>query len=936
MDFFTAFITLILFNPIAWAIIVGVIIVISDRRKKDSQRHSQSPDGIVHDEFGAQRLEALAEAAHSQSEKSILVRAAQALRFGLTFLPATPTKSSQVVTSKGVVNNSEPKPLVEDITHSVERSSTTPKEVSEPLAEKGLKALQNINILLYLGAFFVVIASGAFIGSTYGSLGDAAKVALLGLFTAVFYLGGLTLFVTTTRIRPAGVTFTAIGLLLAPLVGVAAQTLLFAGQNPGPVWLVTSIILVIMQAVAFLVIRKSYIAYYGALTTISLFQALTATTQAPVYWYGWAMLMTSMGYIFLAKFWHESEFGEPFRIVAQIFVPISVVISLLGFQEYGLWSIGVQLVITSLFYMLCAMLKDFDQSPEELNYIMLASILFPIGFGLTLWARDVPHLGVALTVMLIGVVYFIAEKLAPEVKHKPIYGVLSTLIVFIAPLIVWTEPQQMVWLAIAGGVLQAVHYFLTRFRPTFTALQTTILVLPLGIGYFLFTPAMRLEQIAMIMLAVAVVLAGLAQFVLLPKSIDLADEQDGFVIIGLALASVLAFMSASAQWLSIVLVGSGTVFAAMSIWRSPKLIIGVAISWYLAIAGLSSWLHLSVVMSSVVILGVAGLLFVMYRLISGIRQEKTLSAVVYGVGIVASYLVALSSNELSAAAVMSLATLLVIGISYLEKSEEAILPATVMSYGVVLYLANQQQWLYAPTLLVWSMVLYGLGWLGQDRRLQLVRQTALVGFLGALAVSFGEVINPWLGVLIHVVTGSAIMAEAYRLQHRAGKYIASAVLWTAVLRAYDAMRIDFAQLYIQTTAVYLVALAYRQYQRGARQAQDVLAVGALVVSTVPLAFQALDDKTGGYTLAILGLGIAYTVLGMVMHYNLVRTWGIATLIIIVLYKTAGTIFSLPPWVWLGIIGIATLVGAIYLLFRRPTEDTPDKQKKLPKAIDKSQ
>jgi hypothetical protein len=66
---------------------------------------------------------------------------------------------------------------------------------------------------------------------------------------------------------------------------------------------------------------------------------------------------------------------------------------------------------------------------------------------------------------------------------------------------------------------------MNRFRPTFTALQTTILVLPLGVGYFLFTPALRLEQIAMIMLAVAVVLAVLAQFVLLPKSVGLPTNK---------------------------------------------------------------------------------------------------------------------------------------------------------------------------------------------------------------------------------------------------------------------------------------------------------------------------------------------------------------------------------------------------------------------------
>lgn len=912
----------LLFNPIVW-VIVAVVVVIRDRRKKKQAPAEPADDEIVRDEFGALRLEELARLAKNGVERSLLLRAAQALRLGLPALPVDHTAPTAQRADGISKTSTEPIKPVEPAS-----TSQKPTEPEEPLAERGLKALQNINILLYLGAFFIVVAAGVFIGSTYGSLSDATKVLLLGLFAAAFYITGLVLYALTTRIRPAGVTFTAIGLLIAPLVGVAAQTLLYADKNPGPIWLVTSIVLVIMQLIAFGVIRKSYIAYYAALTTISLFQALTATTQAPVYWYGWAMLATSIGYVFLSKFWQDPDFGKPFRVVAQIFVPISVILSLLGFQQFGIWSIGVQLVLAALFYFLCAALMDFDQSPEELNYIMLATTLFPIGFGMALWARDVPHIGVAIIIMTLGALYFVAEKLVPEEKHRPIYGALSALIVFVTPVIMWNEPRQLTILVGVGALLQAAHYVVTRYRGAFTALQITIFNIPSLIGFFLFQKALPLEHIALIMLISSAVQALLAQYVFLPRKVSLADEQDGFAVLGLIAAVVLAFLSGQAAWLTGILFGASAVFAAITLWRSPNMLVGVALSWYLGAVSLAIWLEWSVVAGAFAVLAMSGLVYGFYRLAPNLRNECQLAAVLYGLGIAGAYFAALSSDQPVASLVMAAATLVVAGLSFLERSEEVVLPAAVMSYGAVLHLGNLQDWPVATSLFVWSLVLFAVGWTVSNQRTQLTRWTALVGFGGALFASTDSSVNAWLAVLIHMTAGGAVMAEAYRMKHRIGKYVASVILWSGVLRIYDAAGIEFAQLYIQTTAVYLAALAYRQYQRGERQPQDMLAVGALIVSTVPLAFQALDDKTGGYTLGILGLGLALTVLGMAIHYPLVRTWGIATLVIIVLYKTAGTIFSLPPWVWLGLIGVTTLVGAIYLLSRRPQEENKEIRKKV--------
>ena len=68
-----------------------------------------------------------------------------------------------------------------------------------------------------------------------------------------------------------------------------------------------------------------------------------------------------------------------------------------------------------------------------------------------------------------------------------------------------------------------------------------------------------------------------------------------------------------------------------------------------------------------------------------------------------------------------------------------------------------------------------------------------------------------------------VLAESVHQPHRAGKYIASALLWSATLHTYSTLDIDFAQLYWQTTAVYIAALAVRQRQRGDAEGMAVQA-----------------------------------------------------------------------------------------------------------------
>jgi len=113
---------------------------------------------------------------------------------------------------------------------SVGMEAVAPRSAPQPV--RGERTGLWINLTLFLGAFFVVIASLIFVGGAWQSLGAGAKALFMGVLTLAFIAGGL-ICLGLPRVRPAGQTFLAIGALLLPLDGVGVYTLLLRGQLSG-------------------------------------------------------------------------------------------------------------------------------------------------------------------------------------------------------------------------------------------------------------------------------------------------------------------------------------------------------------------------------------------------------------------------------------------------------------------------------------------------------------------------------------------------------------------------------------------------------------------------------------------------------------------------------------------------------------------------------
>ncbi|MFI8412953.1 hypothetical protein ACIGB6_10790 [Paeniglutamicibacter gangotriensis] len=116
------------------------------------------------------------------------------------------------------------------------RAPQPPPQPAVPLDPR-VRALRNINITLYVAALLLVAAASLFIAL---ALPAAAKVIGLGIVAAGFYVVGLLMHARSERLRPAAAAFTATGLALIPMTGLAHYLLL--STAPGTSWFVTSLV----------------------------------------------------------------------------------------------------------------------------------------------------------------------------------------------------------------------------------------------------------------------------------------------------------------------------------------------------------------------------------------------------------------------------------------------------------------------------------------------------------------------------------------------------------------------------------------------------------------------------------------------------------------------------------------------------------------------
>jgi hypothetical protein len=227
----------------------------------------------------------------------------------------------------------------------------------------GWLAEQQANLLLYLGAFLIVIAALVYVG-TSGQAG-VAKMALLVAYTLAFIATGVVC-LRYERVRQAGVVFFAVGALMVPINFVGAYYFFFAGNNIDPtgLWLAGSLVTMLFYgAVSMLGMGPWYPVPMVAASFSSLAAALVLTAAPPEAYPGsyiaLALVLSAPSALPLGRI--SETFGAIPSWAAHVVVPMAVIAALsiagaaAGEHQGGIelatrWYLPPTVVIAAVFY----------------------------------------------------------------------------------------------------------------------------------------------------------------------------------------------------------------------------------------------------------------------------------------------------------------------------------------------------------------------------------------------------------------------------------------------------------------------------------------------------------------------------------------------------------------------------------------------------------
>ncbi|MCH7488491.1 MAG: hypothetical protein IIB23_02545, partial [Chloroflexi bacterium] len=242
----------------------------------------------------------------------------------------------------------------------------------------GWLAEQQANLLLYLGAFLIVIAALTFVSASADSISDRLRMALVALGTLLFLAVG-TFCLRIPRVRQAGIVFFAVGALMVPVNFVAGYAFFLADEDIDgtSLWLAGSLASALFYAaVSLLRIGRWYPVPMAVALASSLGALLTLIeTPAEVYpasFIGLAFVFAAPALLRLGRI--DDVFGLIGAWAAHLVVPLAFIASLVMIESEGVSGALAAALAAAVFYAVVSWqgMGHWDPVPRELYPVALA------------------------------------------------------------------------------------------------------------------------------------------------------------------------------------------------------------------------------------------------------------------------------------------------------------------------------------------------------------------------------------------------------------------------------------------------------------------------------------------------------------------------------------------------------------------------------------
>lgn len=273
---------------------------------------------------------------------------------------------------------SQPVITIEEVTDPTPATQITPED-------KERLALKNLNTMLYVASFLLVAAAAAFIASNTPA---GVRLVLLWVITALFYIGGLTLYSHSKRLGPAAISFVGTGLAILPFAGFALTLL---AEVPGQTaWFITSCIGIIAYGIATVILQRAVIAYLTLAFVLSLASSSTSLLQLPLVWSFVAVMVVAFITYFVAALWPSrmpAVFKQPIEQTGQYVTPLALAASLLSASLMTIGEYTLIFAVAALQYTVYWSQKRTYQNElvaRSLTTITFILLAFAVGEGSSL------------------------------------------------------------------------------------------------------------------------------------------------------------------------------------------------------------------------------------------------------------------------------------------------------------------------------------------------------------------------------------------------------------------------------------------------------------------------------------------------------------------------------------------------------------------------
>ncbi|OQB05873.1 MAG: hypothetical protein BWY19_00758 [bacterium ADurb.Bin212] len=417
----------------------------------------------------------------------------------------------------------------------------------------GLKSIDNINILLYIGAFLIVVAVGIFIGFNYQLLSGEAKTIFLVLFTLLFYCSGLYLYLKTEKLKPAGETFATIGVILFPLCGLAYYKFVLDSTSGNIVWFITSLLTLLFYILTIKYFKKIYLNYLLSFVILSIFESSLSLFEVPIYYFFWGMVIFALlTKIFSANSKHEVALNAPLNLISIFLTPVSLLAALFLVSEHGWMPVGINLILASIYYFLSSLItlnKEYGS-----GFLFISLVLLPLGLSAIMHDQGVANLGISFVWLAISLLCPIITNLFGVSwlqSRKDSLSAVSAVLVIVAVFINFQEPLNLSYSLLAALLISGYSYAVNRKILSLIVANLSLAILPYI--YFMSATALPLgvEYLASIYAALSAVLAIIIAYNKNISGVVFAVEFIAFVI--MAIFGIVLIYGSGISWLIMVI-----------------------------------------------------------------------------------------------------------------------------------------------------------------------------------------------------------------------------------------------------------------------------------------------------------------------------------------------------------------------------------------------